>query len=86
MIGLVSKLEPNIVIESSLLKGLIENATNDGFGLKQLFIRICSELLEFGRCGLLVDVDGAGVCHISLYMMRYQSLTGRKTALVAVRI
>ncbi|ACC56346.1 TPA: DUF4055 domain-containing protein [Acinetobacter baumannii] len=67
MIGLVSKLEPNIVIESSLLKGLIENATNDGFGLKQLFIRICSELLEFGRCGLLVDVDGAGVPYFALY-------------------
>ncbi|MFG4629974.1 hypothetical protein ACF0DN_14385, partial [Acinetobacter baumannii] len=67
MIGLVSKLEPNIVIESSLLKGLIENATNDGFGLKQLFIRICSELLEFGRCGLLVDVDAKGVPYFALY-------------------
>lgn len=46
MIGLVSKLEPNIVIESNLLTGLINNATNDGFGLKQLFIRISLELLE----------------------------------------
>ncbi|TPU95038.1 DUF4055 domain-containing protein [Acinetobacter baumannii] len=67
MIGLVSKLEPNIVIESSLLKGLIDNATNDGFGLKQLFIRICLELLEFGRCGLLVDVDANGVPYFALY-------------------
>lgn len=67
MIGLVSKLEPNIVIESSLLKGLIENATNDGFGLKQLFIRICLELLEYGRCGLLVDVDAKGVPYFALY-------------------
>ncbi|MDA3495452.1 MULTISPECIES: DUF4055 domain-containing protein [Acinetobacter] len=67
MIGLVSKLEPNIVIESSLLKGLIDNATNDGFGLKQLFIRICLELLEYGRCGLLVDVDANGVPYFALY-------------------
>lgn len=67
MIGLVSKLEPNIVIESSLLKGLIDNATNDGFGLKQLFIRICLELLVFGRCGLMVDVDDKSVPYFALY-------------------
>lgn len=67
MIGLVSKLEPNIVIESSLLKGLIDNATNDGFGLKQLFIRICLELLVFGRCGLMVDVDDQSVPYFALY-------------------
>ncbi|MDO7535017.1 DUF4055 domain-containing protein [Acinetobacter pittii] len=67
MIGLVSKLEPNIVIESSLLKGLIDNATNDGFGLKQLFIRICLDLLVFGRCGLMVDVDDKSVPYFALY-------------------
>ncbi|HFG6930664.1 TPA: DUF4055 domain-containing protein [Acinetobacter baumannii] len=67
MIGLVSKLDPNIVIESTLLQGLITNATNDGFGLKQLFIRICLELLEYGRCGLLVDVDANGVPYFALY-------------------
>lgn len=67
MIGLVSKLNPNIVIESSLLRGLIDNATNDGFGLKQLFIRICLELLEFGRCGLMVDVDDKSVPYFALY-------------------
>lgn len=67
MIGLVSKLEPNIVIESSLLKGLIDNATNDGFGLKQLFIRICLELLVLGRCGLMVDVDDKSVPYFALY-------------------
>ncbi|MCH7293637.1 DUF4055 domain-containing protein [Acinetobacter sp. ANC 3926] len=67
MIGLVSKLEPNIEIESNLLTGLINNATNDGFGLKQLFIRISLELLEYGRCGLLVDVDANGVPYFALY-------------------
>jgi len=84
MIGLVSKLEPNIVIESSLLKGLIDNATNDGFGLKQLFIRICLELLEYGRCGLLVDVDANGVPYFALYdalsiiNWKENSIDGRK--------
>ncbi|ENX34913.1 hypothetical protein F889_01553 [Acinetobacter colistiniresistens] len=67
MIGLVSKLEPDIVIESTLLSGLINNATNDGFGLKQLFIRVCVELLECGRCGLLVDVDADGFPYFAMY-------------------
>lgn len=67
MIGLVSKLPPNIVIESTLLQEFIANATNDGFGLKQLFIRICLEFLVFGRCGLLVDVDSNGVPYFALY-------------------
>lgn len=67
MIGLVSKLNPEIKIESNLMKGLLENATNDGFDLKQLFIRIVSELLANGRCGLLVDVDSQGKPYLALY-------------------
>ena len=67
MIGLVSKLNPEIKIESNLMKGLLENATNDGFDLKQLFIRIVSELLTNGRCGLLVDVDSQGKPYLALY-------------------
>lgn len=84
MIGLVSKLQPNIVIESTLLQELIANATNDGFGLKQLFIRICLELLVFGRCGLLVDVDSNGVPYFALYEAlsiinwKQNSIGGRK--------
>ncbi len=53
MIGLVSKLNPEINLPSTLMAGLSENATNDGFGLKQLFTRVVLELLEYGRCGLL---------------------------------
>ena len=67
MAGLVSKLNPEIKLESNLLKGLEDNATSDGFGLKQLFVRIVLELLEYGRCGLLVDVDKQGKPYFSLY-------------------
>lgn len=67
MIGLVSKLSPEISIPSKQLQGLEENATSDGFGLKQLFIRVVLNLLEYGRCGLLIDVDQKGTPYFALY-------------------
>lgn len=67
MIGLVSKLTPEISITNKQLQGLEENATSDGFGLKQLFIRIVRNLLEYGRCGLLIDVDQKGIPYFALY-------------------
>ncbi|UNH25073.1 DUF4055 domain-containing protein [Moellerella wisconsensis] len=67
MIGLVSKLAPEISIPNKQLQGLEENATSDGFGLKQLFIRVVLNLLEYGRCGLLIDVDQKGIPYFALY-------------------
>lgn len=67
MVGLVSKLTPEISIPNKQLQGLEENATSDGFGLKQLFIRVVLNLLEYGRCGLLIDVDQKGVPYFALY-------------------
>ncbi len=67
MIGLVSKLTPEIQIPHQNLKELENNATNDGFGLKQFFIRVVIELLEYGRCGILVDVDGNGKPYFAMY-------------------
>ncbi|MCW2255731.1 hypothetical protein M2263_001822 [Providencia alcalifaciens] len=67
MIGLVSKLTPEVSISNKQLQGLEENATSDGFGLKQLFIRVVLNLLEYGRCGLLIDVDQKGVPYFALY-------------------
>lgn len=67
MIGLVSKLTPEISIPNKQLQGLEENATSDGFGLKQLFIRVVLNLLEYGRCGLLIDVDQKGIPYFALY-------------------
>ncbi|WP_273827448.1 DUF4055 domain-containing protein [Providencia rettgeri] len=67
MIGLVSKLTPEVSIPNKQLQGLEENATSDGFGLKQLFIRVVLNLLEYGRCGLLIDVDQKGIPYFALY-------------------
>ncbi|WP_272580961.1 DUF4055 domain-containing protein [Providencia sp. PROV266] len=67
MVGLVSKLQPEITLPSKQLQVLEENATSDGFGLKQLFIRVVLNLLEYGRCGLLIDVDQKGAPYFALY-------------------
>ncbi|OTG79072.1 hypothetical protein B9T31_17390 [Acinetobacter sp. ANC 4558] len=67
MIGLVSKLTPEIQITSPLLAHLESNATSDGFGLKQLLIRVVDQVLRFGRCGIYIDVDEAGKPYFALY-------------------
>lgn len=67
MIGLVSKLKPESELVHAQLKSLEDNATSDGFGLTQIFIRVVANLLEFGRCGLLIDVDKKGVPYFALY-------------------
>ena len=90
MIGLVSKLTPEIQIKSNLMKHLEENATNDGFGLKQLFIRIVEQIIEFGRCGLYIDVDGDGKPYFALYdalsiiNWKENSVEGRKDTTLVV--
>lgn len=65
--GLASKLKPEINIPNDTLKSLIENATADGFGLEELFIRIIGKLLQHGRYVLLVDVDDEGKPFIATY-------------------
>lgn len=67
MIGLVSKLNPDIQLKSPLMQKLLDNATNDGFGLKQLFVRVVLQVLEYGRCGLLTDIDENGKPYFALY-------------------
>lgn len=67
MIGLVSKLTPDIQIKSSLLAHLEQNATSDGFGLKQLLIRVVDQILQSGRCGIYIDVDSEGKPYFALY-------------------
>ena len=67
MIGLVSKLEPDINIVDSRLKPLIEQATTDGFGLKQLFLRVVEAQLSYARCALMLDFDDSGKPYIALY-------------------
>lgn len=66
MIGLVSRLETNIDLPDKL-KELENNATNDGFGLKDLFNRTVENSLGYARQGLLVDVDHDGKPYIAFY-------------------
>lgn len=66
MIGLVSRQEPEIVLPDRM-KALEHEATSDGFGLKQLYLRIVSALLTKGRKPLLVEFDDAGKPYIATY-------------------
>ncbi len=66
MSGLVSRLDTNVDLPNKL-KELKNNATADGFGLKQLFNRVIENSLGYGRQGLLVDVDHKGDPYIAYY-------------------
>lgn len=66
MVGLVSRQEPEIVLPERM-KALEHEATCDGFGLKQLYLRIVSDLLTKGRKPLLAEFDDAGNPYIATY-------------------
>lgn len=66
MVGLVSRQEPEIVLPDRM-KALINEATSDGFGLKQLYLRIISALLTKGRKPLLAEFDESGNPYIATY-------------------
>ena len=67
MNGLLTRLKPEIDLVHKQLEILKTQATDDGFGLDQLFIRCCVEALSKGRYGLLVDFDDKGQPYISMY-------------------
>src|SRR5690606_23596938 len=52
MMGLVSRLIPEVKLPTGL-KDLEENATADGFGLTQLFMRIVRQAISHGRVPLV---------------------------------
>jgi hypothetical protein len=66
MMGLVGRQEPTIKLPRGMAN-LEGNATADGFGLHQLFLRVVSELLTKGRMPLLADFDAARSPYISTY-------------------
>lgn len=66
MVGMSSKLEPTIELPQQM-KGIKLNATNDGFSLGQLYLRIIKEILKYGRCFLLADIDSNGQPFITTY-------------------
>lgn len=65
-VGLIGKQEPEIEIPPQLAD-MLENATADGFSLKQLFYRSCADVVLLGRKVLLVDVDADGKPYIATY-------------------
>lgn len=69
MMGLVSRLIPEIGLPSGL-KDLEDNATADGFDLKQLFLRMVRQTVSHGRVPLVVNVDDSGKPYFSTYATR----------------
>ena len=69
MMGLVSRLIPEIKLPAGL-KGLEDNATADGFGLKQLFMRMVRQTITHGRVPLVVNIDDSGAPYFSTYAAR----------------
>lgn len=69
MMGLVSRLIPEVKLPSGL-KGVEENATADGFGLPQLFLRIVRQTISHGRVPLVVNVDNKGQPYFATYAAR----------------
>lgn len=67
MNGLLTRLKPEVNLVHKQLEILKTQATDDGFGLDQLFVRCCVEALSKGRYGLLVDFDDKGQPYISMY-------------------
>lgn len=67
MNGLLTRLKPEVNLVHKQLEILKTQATNDGFGLDQLFVRCCVEALSEGRYGLLVDFDDKGQPYIAMY-------------------
>lgn len=89
MMGMVSRLEPEIKLPRRMA-ALENNATADGFGLQQLFMRICSALLTKGRKPLLCDFDDTGAPYIASYTAeaainwRSAGLGGRQDLILTV--
>jgi len=69
MMGLVSRLIPEISLPPGL-KDLEDNATADGFDLKQLFLRMVRQTVSHGRIPLVVNVDDSGKPYFSTYATR----------------
>ncbi|MEC4022182.1 DUF4055 domain-containing protein [Pseudomonas fulva] len=69
MMGLVSRLIPEVKLPAGL-KSVEENATADGFGLTQLFLRIVRQTISHGRVPLVVNVDDKGQPYFATYAAR----------------
>ncbi|KQQ60146.1 hypothetical protein ASF84_05420 [Pseudomonas sp. Leaf127] len=69
MMGLVSKLIPEIKLPTGM-SGMEDNATADGFGLTQLFMRVVRQAISHGRVPMVINVDDSGLPYFSTYATR----------------
>lgn len=89
MMGLVSRLEPEIEIPQGM-EGMLSNATDDGFSLRQLFMRVVRQSISHGRIPMLVNVDDYGEPYITTYRAesainwKLGSQDGRRDLVLAV--
>ncbi|GGJ06466.1 DUF4055 domain-containing protein [Halopseudomonas pertucinogena] len=89
MMGLVSRLQPEIELPSGM-QGMLENATADGFGLKQLFFRVVRQIVSHGRAPLVANIDDNGLPYFSTYAAvnainwKIASQSGRQDLVLAV--
>lgn len=66
MMGLVSRLEPEIKLPRGL-EYMRDNVTEDGFGLRQLFLRVVRQAISYGRVPMLTNIDDSARAYISIY-------------------
>lgn len=89
MMGLVSRIVPEIELPPALAD-LENNATDDGFGLKQLFMRMVRQAVSHGRVPIAIDVDDNGRPYFTVYGARQginwkeSVVQGRKDLILAV--
>ncbi|AQS50544.1 hypothetical protein PAEH1_01445 [Paenalcaligenes hominis] len=89
MMGLVSRIVPEIELPTALAD-LENNATDDGFGLKQLFLRMTRQAISHGRVPLVVNIDDDGRPYFSTYSAgnainwKAQRVRGRQDLTLAV--
>lgn len=89
MMGLVSRIVPEIELPAALAD-LENNATDDGFGLKQLFLRMVRQAISHGRIPLVVNIDGDGRPYFSTYQAtnatnwKTEAIRGRQDLSLAV--
>lgn len=89
MMGMVSRLQPEIELPEGM-KDLLDNATSDGFGLKQLFFRMVRQAVSHGRVPLVANMDDSGKPYFSTYKTvnainwKSKGIGGRQDLVLAV--
>ncbi|MGE8518927.1 MAG: DUF4055 domain-containing protein [Alcaligenes faecalis] len=82
MMGLVSRLQPEIELPARM-RDMEQNATDDGFSLKQLFLRMVRQAVSHGRVPTVVNIDEQGQPYFATY--RATNATNWKEATVEGR-